>query len=241
MVTVRVRLKPSLAPDTVAGASLVEKVAALRETWPVVLLIIGVFGGLFGGLFTPTEAGAVGAMLALVIAAARRRFSLDMVRAAVSETLQSTAAIFIIAVGAQLLTRFLALSGVPEFLAEAVTVEGGGTLSLVLGFSLVYLVLGMFLDPIGIMLLTLPMVLPVAEAARIDLIWLGILLTKYLEIGLITPPVGLNVFVIRTAAQGIATTTIFRGIAWFVVADLFTVALLIAFPEISLLLPRLLR
>jgi TRAP-type C4-dicarboxylate transport system permease large subunit len=91
------------------------------------------------------------------------------------------------------------------------------------------------------MLLTLPMVLPVAEAARIDLIWLGILLTKYLEIGLITPPVGLNVFVIRTAAQGIATTTIFRGIAWFVVADLFTVALLIAFPEISLLLPRLLR
>jgi tripartite ATP-independent transporter DctM subunit len=238
MVTVRVRLKPALAPDAVARASLAEKVAALRETWPVLLLIIGVFGGLFGGVFTPTEAGAVGAMLALVIAAARRRFGRDMVEA-VSETLQSTAAIFIIAIGAQLLTRFLALSGVPEFLAEATAVEGG-TLTVVLGFSLVYLVLGMFLDPIGIMLLTLPIVLPVAEAARIDLIWLGILLTKYLEIGLITPPVGLNVFVIRSAAAGIATTTIFRGIVWFVAADLFTVALLIAFPEISLLLPRLL-
>jgi len=240
MIVTRVRLKPALAPDPVAPARLKQKIAALGETWPVLLLIFGVFGGLFGGLFTPTEAGAVGAFLAMVVAALKRQLTLDNLRHAIAETLQSTAAIFIIAIGAQLLTRFLALSGVPEFLAETFTIEGGGELALILGFSLAYLVLGMFLDPIGIMLLTLPIVLPVAEAAHINLIWLGILLTKYLEIALITPPVGLNVFVIRAAADDITTATIFRGITWFVAADLITVALLIAFPSISLVLPALL-
>ncbi|HEX9648284.1 MAG TPA: TRAP transporter large permease subunit [Alphaproteobacteria bacterium] len=240
MVVVRVRITPALAPSAREPATARQKLAALGETWPVILMIVGVFGGLFGGLFTPTEAGAVGALLALVIAAAKRTLSFESFRQAVSETLHSTAAIFIIAIGAQLLTRFLALSGVPEYLAEAVAVEGGGEIALVLGFSLAYLALGMFLDPIGIMLLTLPIILPVAEAVHMDLIWLGILLTKYLEIALITPPVGLNVFVVRAAAPDIATTTIFRGIAWFVATDLVTVALLIAFPAISLALPRLL-
>ena len=157
-----------------------------------------------------------------------------------AETLRSTAAIFIIAVGAALLTRFLALSGVPAFLTNNVAQAAASGLFLVLGFSLVYLVLGMFLDPIGIMLLTLPVLLPVAKASGLDLIWLGIVVTKYLEIGLITPPIGLNVFVIRSAAPDIATGTIFRGITWFVVADLITVGLLIAFPQISLWLPGLL-
>ncbi len=241
MISLRVRAKPSLAPERLVGAPLSEKVAALRETWPVLVMIIGVFGGLFGGLFTPTEAGAVGAMMALIIAASRGKLTLAAAREAVTETVHSTAAIFIIAVGAALLTRFLALSGVPEALASVVAAQGEGTLLLVIGFSVVYLLLGMFLDPIGIMLLTLPIILPVAEAADINLIWLGILLTKYLEIGLITPPVGLNVFVVKGATPDIPTTTIFRGIAWFVGADLVTVGLLIAFPVLALWLPGLLR
>ncbi len=240
MIITRVKLNPALAPDRVPSVGLREKVAALGDTWPVLLLIVGVFGGLFGGLFTPTEAGAVGALLAIIVALLKRSLSFETFKMAVSETLQSTAAIFVIAIGAQLLTRFLALSGVPEFLAETLAVDGGSTLLLVLGFSLAYLVLGMFVDPIGIMLLTLPIILPIADAADINLIWLGILVTKYLEIGLITPPVGLNVFVIRSAVTDIATTTIFRGIGWFVAADLVTLSLLIAFPAISLALPGLL-
>lgn len=240
MVVSRVKLNPALAPDRVPSAGMREKILALGDTWPVLLLIIGVFGGLFGGLFTPTEAGAVGALLAIIVALFKRTLSFETFKLAVSETLQSTAAIFVIAIGAQLLTRFLALSGVPEFLAETLAVDGGSTLLLVLGFSLAYLVLGMFVDPIGIMLLTLPIILPIADAADINLIWLGILVTKYLEIGLITPPVGLNVFVIRSAVTDIPTTTIFRGIGWFVAADLVTLALLIAFPAIALTLPGLL-
>jgi len=237
MVVGRVKMKPSLAPDRVPSAGLREKFAALGETWPILLLIIGVFGGLFGGLFTPTEAGAVGALLAIIVALFKRTLTVETFKLAVGETLQSTAAIFVIAIGAQLLTRFLALSGVPEFMADTLAVEGASVLLLVLGFSLAYLILGMFVDPIGIMLLTLPIILPIAEAANINLIWLGILVTKYLEIGLITPPVGLNVFVIRSAVTDIPTTTIFRGIGWFVAADMVTLALLIAFPAISLTLP----
>ena len=219
MIIVRVRLRPALAPATDARPQAGERLAALSDTWPVLLLIITVFGGLFGGLFTPTEAGAVGALLAILLGAGRRALRPAALRDAVAETLRSTAAIFIIAVGAALLTRFLALSGVPAFLTDNVAQAAASGLFLVLGFSLVYLVLGMFLDPIGIMLLTLPVLLPVAKASGLDLIWLGIVVTKYLEIGLITPPIGLNVFVIRSAAPDIATGTIFRGITWFVVAD----------------------
>jgi C4-dicarboxylate transporter DctM subunit len=240
MIIVRVRLRPALAPAIDQRPEAGERLSALSDTWPVLLLIVTVFGGLFGGLFTPTEAGAVGALLAILLGAGRRALKPAALRDAVAETLRSTAAIFIIAVGAALLTRFLALSGVPAFLTENVAQAAASGLFLVLGFSLVYLVLGMFLDPIGIMLLTLPVLLPVAKASGLDLIWLGIVVTKYLEIGLITPPIGLNVFVIRSAAPDIATGTIFRGITWFVVADLITVGLLIAFPQISLWLPGLL-
>ena len=213
----------------------------MLDTWPVILLVLGVFGGLFGGLFTPTEAGAVGAVLSIVIAAAKRSLTWAKLGEAIVEAMHSTAAIFIIAIGANLLTRFLAFAGVSDFLASFVISEGISELALILGISVVYLILGMFLDPLGIMLLTLPIFLPVVESLQIDLIWFGILIIKYLEIGLITPPVGLNVFVIKgIVGDAIKTEVIFKGILWFVVADLITLALLIAIPDIALLLPRLL-
>jgi TRAP-type C4-dicarboxylate transport system permease large subunit len=112
---------------------------------------------------------------------------------------------------------------------------------LLIGISLIYLLLGMFLEPIGAMLLTLPILLPILDTAGFSLIWFGVLLTKFLEIGMITPPIGLNVFVIKGVVGDLASTgLIFRGIAWFLVADLFVVVALIAFPEIILYLPNLL-
>ena len=241
MIVLRVKLQPSIAPAFREEANWRIRFAALLDTWPVILLVLGVFGGLFGGLFTPTEAGAVGAVLSIVIAAAKRSLTWAKLGEAIVEAMHSTAAIFIIAIGANLLTRFLAFAGVSDFLASFVISEGISELALILGISVVYLILGMFLDPLGIMLLTLPIFLPVVESLQIDLIWFGILIIKYLEIGLITPPVGLNVFVIKgIVGDAIKTEVIFKGILWFVVADLITLSLLIAIPDIALLLPRLL-
>ena len=147
-----------------------------------------------------------------------------------------------IAIGAVLLTRFLALSGFTDFIAEIVVAGQASQLMLIIGTMCVLFFLGCFLDPIGIMLLTLPVFLPAMDKLHVDLIWYGVLMTKLLEIGLITPPVGLNVFVIKGIVGNIMTTeTIFKGIMWFLVADIFCVILLIAFPEITLYLPRLLK
>lgn len=242
MIVVRVRRKPELAPSAGVDMDMRERFASFRGTWPVIVLVIGVFGGLFGGIFTPTEAGAVGAGLAILIAFFQRKLSRQTMGEAITETLYSTSSIFLIAIGAALLTRLFALAGVADFLSNIVLQNGISPFVVILGISVVYLILGMFLEPIGIMLLTLPLFLPVVERVGIDLIWFGILLVKYLELALITPPVGLNVFVIKgVVGSAVPTVTIYRGVMWFLLADLITLALLIGFPSLSLYLPSLMQ
>ena len=241
MIITRVKITPALAPAEPIQVTWSDRFGAFRGTWPVIALIIGVFGGLFGGVFTPTEAGGIGAFLAFVIGLAQRTLTLEKIKLAVVETLVSTASIFVIAIGAVLFTRFLALSGFTDFISEIVVEGQISPIMLIIGTMASMLFLGCFLDPIGIMLLTLPIFLPAIERLEIDLIWYGILMTKLLEIALITPPVGLNVFVIKGIVGDLMSTeAIFKGILWFIVADLITVALMIAFPEISLYLPSLL-
>jgi len=240
VVMIRVKLKPELAPQLHEDVSLADKLAALKDTWPVLLLMLGVFGGLFSGAFTPTEAGAVGAAIATIIAALKGSLTWVSFRDALSETLLTSASLFIIAIGASMLTRFLAFSGAGDYLSDAVTAMGADPLLLLIGISLIYLLLGMFLEPIGAMLLTLPILLPIIDTAGFSLIWFGVLLTKFLEIGMITPPIGLNVFVIKGVVGDLASTgVIFRGIAWFLVADLMIIIALIAVPDIILYLPSL--
>lgn len=240
LIWIRVSLNPELAPREAERPPLSERMAHLRETWPVLLLLVVVIGGMFVGLFTATEAGAVGAFASIVIAWSKGSLTRRSLWDAVVETLTTTGALFIIAVGANMLTRFLALSGSGELIADAVIGLQADPLMLLLGISLLYLVLGMFLDPIGAMLLTLPVLLPVLGQSNIDLIWFGVFLVKFLEIGMITPPIGLNVFVIKGVVGNIASlTTIFRGILWFLAADAVIVALLIAFPGIVTYLPSL--
>jgi TRAP-type C4-dicarboxylate transport system permease large subunit len=207
------------------------------------LLVFGVFGGLFAGIFTPTEAGAVGAFLAFVIAGAKGALTLATSRQALLETIQTTAAIFVIAIGANLLTRFLALSGASMFLSQMVIDIGADTITLLIGIAIIYLILGMFLEPLGAMLLTLPVLLPILQSnPEISMIWFGVVLTKFLEIGMITPPVGLNVFVIKGVVGNLVTTTqIFKGVLYFLLADLIVVALLMIFPDIILFLPSLME
>ncbi|NYS80514.1 MULTISPECIES: TRAP transporter large permease [Halomonadaceae] len=196
VVIVRVKLNPELAPPPKESVSMQERFKALWEVWPVVMIMFGIFGGLFSGLFTPTEAGAVGAFLACVVALCKRTLTWDRLRSAVLETLLTTGTILIIAMGASLLTRFLSLSGAGDYLSSMVIEAGASTFIILLIIVLIYLLLGMFLEPIGAMLLTLPIVLPIVDSVELNLIWFGVVLTKLLEIGMVTPPIGMNIFVI---------------------------------------------
>ncbi|MAS08687.1 TRAP transporter large permease [Salinisphaera sp.] len=238
VVMVRVKLNPALAPDVREDVPLADKIDALKDTWPVLLIMIGIFGGLFGGVFTATEAGAVGAFLSCVVALLKGALNWQRFRNAILETLLTTGALLIIAIGASLLTRFLTLSGAGDYLSELMIGSDTSTLMLMLGLVAVYLLLGMFLEPIGAMLLTLPIVLPIVDSAGLSLLWFGVVLTKMLEIGMITPPVGMNVFVIKSVVDDlVSTSAIFRGIFWFLIMDLVVLALLMTVPDIILFLP----
>ncbi len=240
VILARVKLNPSLAPDTKEVIPAVEKIRALKDTWPVLLIMIGIFSGLFGGVFTATEAGAVGAFLSLVVAALKRSLNWTRFRNAILETLMTTGALIIIAVGASLLTRFLALSGAGDYLSELIISLNSSHFMLLLAIVLIYVFLGMFLEPIGAMLLTLPIILPIVDSAGLNLLWFGVVLTKLLEIGMITPPIGMNVFVIKSVIGNLASTSaIFRGIFWFLVMDFIVLIFLIAVPEFILYLPSL--
>ncbi|MBR9862103.1 MAG: TRAP transporter large permease [Rhodobacteraceae bacterium] len=242
VVLVRVKLNPELAPERDEKTSLAERIRALKDTWPIFLIMIGIFGGLFGGIFTPTEAGAVGAFLACIVALISGELTLERFLKAARETTMTTASLLIIAIGASLLTRFLALSGAGDYLSSGIMSVASNPALLMLGIVLVYLLMGMFLEPIGAMLLTLPIILPVVDNSGWSLLWFGIVLTKLLEIGMITPPIGMNVFVIKSVVGDlIKTSAIFRGVMWFIVMDLAIVLLLSAFPALVLFLPELLQ
>ena len=237
-IAVRVKLNPALAPKVTSQITWSHRLRCLKDVWPFMLLVVGVFGGLFSGIFTPTEAGAVGAFLAFVIAGFMGALNLQVTKDAIVETIKGTSSIFFIAIGAALLTSFLAISGVPAFLSSLISELELSQLELMLLISLLFVFLGMFLDPLGCMLLTLPVLLPVLEAQDANLIWFGILLVKFLEIGLITPPVGLNVFVIKEiVGNKVPITQIFAGVSWFIVSDLILLTLLILVPSIVLWLP----
>ncbi|GMG83921.1 TRAP transporter large permease [Paralimibaculum aggregatum] len=240
MIVLRVLRTPALAPKVESDFTRAELIAGLRDTWALPVIILGVLLGIFLGVFTPTEAGAVGAALAIAVAALKGTLTRRVLGAGFRQTLISTASIFMVVVGTSLLGRFMALSGVPTYVADTFIEWGSSPLMVILAVSLLYLILGCFLDSIGILLLTMPIILPMAREAGLDLVWFGIILVKLLEIGLLTPPVGLNVYIIKGAlGDRVSLTTIFRGVAWFVVVDLFVLAFLALVPGFTLWLPGL--
>ncbi|TWG49530.1 TRAP transporter large permease [Aminobacter sp. J44] len=226
-------LRPDLIPRRLEKVDIPPLGASLREAAPVLILILIIFGGLFSGVFTATEAGAVGAVAAIAIGAATRKITFRDVVESLVETGMTCAGLFIIAIGATMLTRFLAISGTGSFILSLVDGFQLGYWELMLAIILVYLVLGMFMDPIGCLLLTLPIFLPIAKVYDLDSIWFGVLVAKLLEIGMITPPFGLNVFVIRGLVGRLTSLTgIFKGVVPFLAADLVVILLMIAVPGI---------
>ncbi|PHP65911.1 C4-dicarboxylate ABC transporter permease [Zhengella mangrovi] len=221
-----------MAPERLPRArsyTFAEKLGATREIWPVLVLVIAVFGGLFTGYFTATEAGAVGAFFSIVIGIVQRSLTRERFVESIVDTLLSSGGLFVIAVGANLFTRLVAMSGLSHEISQFIEGLGLGTTGVLIVITLVYLLLGMFLEPIGAMLLTLPLFLPIIGMHGIDKIWFGILVAKLLEIGMITPPVGLNVFVIHSVSKDfVRLEQVFAGIIPFLAADLILVALMIA-------------
>lgn len=213
----------------------------LRDIVPLIVLILLVFGGMFGGIFTATEAGAIGAAGAIAIAVILRRLSWPAFRRALFETLGTCAALFIVGAGAVMLTRFLGLSGVAGFINEFFSGLDIGYFGLMAVIVLLYLVIGMFLEPFGAMLITLPILMPLLATQGIDRVWFGVLLVKLLEVGMITPPLGMNVFVIRSvAAEHVSLAGIFRGALLFILADIVVIAAMILWPDLVMFLPDIL-
>lgn len=240
LIVTRCTFRPSLAPPIETKVDWRVRLDVLKNAWPAPVLVLCIVASLSFGLATTTEAAAVGALVACIIALVQGRLNWASFRESISETVASTGTIFFVAIGAMLLSRFLALSGIPNFLASAITAWGLDQTVVIVGASLLYLFLGMFLDPLGLMLVTLPVLLPLFEALNIDLIWMGVLVIKYLEIGLLTPPVGLNAYVVSgVVGDKVPLATIFKGLLWFLAAEVFIMFLLIKFPQISLFLPDL--
>lgn len=235
MIFAVARLRPEIMPTPDTHDPAQAHATVFKAIWPLLTLIFLVFGGLFGGLFTATEAGAIGAAGAIVIACLTRALSWQGFRAALLETVGTSVSLFIIGVGAVMFTRFLGLSGTAGFISQTVNAWDVGYLEMMMMIVALYVVLGMFMEPFGAMLITLPILLPLLETASVSLVWFGVLLVKLLEVGMITPPLGMNVFVIRNVAgQYAGLGDIFRGVTLFLLADMVIVALLIAFPELIL-------
>lgn len=239
MIITRCKLNPKLAPISRGKVpSRNEKIKAVLEIWDVVILIIIVFGGIFSGIFTATEAGAAGAFAALVMGLSRGLLRFGTIKTSLLEAARVVCLVLIIGVGASVYVRFMALTGMTEWL-EFQT-EGMSQLALMTSLFGVFFVLGMFLDPIGIMLLTVPVLDPILDNLGISKIWFCILLIKQMELALITPPVGLTIYVVKgVVGDKYRIETIFKGIFWFAIMDIATLAILYLFPQLSLYLPNL--
>lgn len=230
---------PAAAPTDPQPLAPGARLRAALSAWPALVLFAAIIGGIYGGIFTATEAAAISVVLTIVIGFVQRTLTPAALWSAIRESLVQTSAIFLIAACAKIFVSFVALTGSAGAVSGWVADAGLPPLALMAAITLLYLFLGMFLDPIGIIVLTLPFVIPLIQGLHMDLIWFGVIVVKLLEIGLITPPVGLNVFVIgNVAGRGVTVDQIFVGVMRFLLIDLVVLAILILVPAISTIIPN---
>lgn len=237
IIFVRCIVTPSLGPPG-PGATWAERWASTLGLLPILTLFFLVIGGIYGGIFTPTEAAGVGCTGVLVAAWLRRRLTANAMSKALEETALVSAMIFAIIVGGYLVARFLAVTGITEDLVALLVGMELGRVSFLILLVLIYLVLGAMLDVFGMLVLTIPFVMPVVGELGIDPIWFGVFAVMMAELALVTPPIGANVFVMRRTAPEVPMGDIFMGVLPFVAGELVVISLVIAFPEIALWLPQ---
>lgn len=233
-----VKMKPSIAP-TPEKATWKERFVSLGRLWGVVLLFGAVLGGMFAGYFSVNQSAAIGAFLALILMAVNRNLSWQSFTGALKDTVTTFAMTFLIVIGASVFSNFLAITKMPMALADAMhslDVSFGVVLILM---TVIYVILGMLMDELPMIMLTVPIFLPIVESYGVDFIWFGIYIVLVMELGAIAPPVGLNCFIIHGVAKNIPLATIYKGAIPFVLAIFVGIILIYFFPQIVMLLPNM--
>jgi C4-dicarboxylate transporter, DctM subunit len=238
MMTVVVigRLRPDFLP-VAPRHSWKERLVGLRDIWAMLLLFVFVIGGLYGGLFTPTEAGGVGATGALIIGVLRGKLDRLQIRRSLLQAVRTAAAVLTVLIGALLFGYFLTVTQTPQKVTAFFTALGLGRYGVLALIMVMYIVLGCLMDSLAMIILTIPIIFPVIVQLGFDPIWFGVIIVMTVELGLIHPPVGMNVFVIKSVVQEVTFSTIFRGVLPFIVTDLIRLIILISFPILALWLP----
>ncbi len=240
-VVVLGKLKPDSMPNG-QRYSMKEKLDGTKTVWPVLILFVIIMGGIYGGWFTPTEAGAIGAVASIVISLCNKRLTRKTFKAACVESLKNTATVFVLICGAYVFLRFVAFSQLPSFLSTFVvelnTIHHVGRGWIILCLVIMYIILGMFLDVMACIMLTLGIVYPIVSALGYNLIWFGVIMVRVMEIGMLSPPFGLNLFVVAKSTN-LKLKDVYKGVLPFLTADLFHILLLLFVPAVSLLIPGL--
>jgi tripartite ATP-independent transporter DctM subunit len=236
-VNIQVRIHPDIAPRG-EKATLKERALVIKNVWGMVLLFIIVMGGIYTGVFTPTEAAGIGAFGAFLFSLVKKQVTREHFLSSLGEAAQSTAMIFIIVISAHIFGYFLAVTRIPSELAEYMAGLALSRYIILAAVVLLYAILGMFLEGFAIMVLTIPILQPLMVGLGFDPIWFGVMVVIMMEMSLITPPVGVNVFVIKGVAKDVPMYTIFKGIWPFWVAMLVCLFLLTLFPQIAMYLPN---
>jgi C4-dicarboxylate transporter, DctM subunit len=235
-VAIMTRIDPKLGPPA-ARTPMTDRFRALGSVWGTAALFLVVIGGLYVGWFSPTEAASVGACGAFVLGLANRKTVRQLLKSSLIDTVKTTAMIFTVLIGAILFNNFLILASVPSLVSDWISGLPLGKTAILLVIVAMYLVLGCLLDSLAMILLTIPIVFPIVKALGYDPVWFGILIVMVVELGLITPPIGMNVFVIKGMVKDVPLETIFRGVTPFIIAQLILILLLLAVPQIALWLP----
>ncbi|MBK6366601.1 MAG: TRAP transporter large permease [Polaromonas sp.] len=218
-----------------------ERWAALRGIWGVVLLVVVVLGGIYGGLFTATEGAGFGAAGAFIFAMARKRLTWKILYQVLVESARTTAMLFTLLIAATMFANFVNFTSMPNDLKDLITNSGLSPIFIITAMMFIYIVLGTVMEELSMVLLTIPLFFPIVTALGFDPVWFGVLIVMIVQIGLISPPVGMNLFVINTLLPKVGLGNIFKGCWPFVVVMIFVLGLLIAFPQLSLWLPSLMK
>ena len=231
------RFRPSLAPAT-ATTTWSEKGKSVWKTWPVIALFVLIMGGIYGGIFTPTEAGGIGAFGGLVLSLLKRQINLHGIWASLIECARMTSMIIIMLIGAYMFNAFLAITQIPFTISEYIATLPLDRMVILLLIILFYIICGMFFDVIAVLILTIPILYPLMDNLGFDLIWYSVLMVRIIEIGMITPPFGINLFIL-TGVINEPLGLLYRGVVPFIIADFCHVALLVAVPQLSTFLVNL--
>lgn len=230
--------RPEAGPSAGAPKSWPERGRALKEVWGILILFGVVMGGIYGGVFTSTEAAGIGAFGAMLFCVIRRTLTWRGLSEVLVESARTTGMLFMILIGAMLFANFINFTSLPDDLKDLVLRFDLSPFAVIVAICILYVILGVVLESMSMILLTVPIFYPLVQFLGFDLIWFGIIVVVVTEISFITPPFGMNVIVLRSLLPEVSLSTMYRGVAPFVVADLIRLAILIIFPAISLFLPK---